>query len=903
MPIRCFLLLVLSIGAWLNANPVIADTYLFVARQDLDDLIVVDTDSDQIISTISNLCDGPAGIVASMDGLSAYCGCANQLAVVVIDIAKAISDPANALVDTIDLSDHMNPGEGFWVSPMAPDGSAFAVTSYFGNTVLIVGTDGVLKAAIPVVDGPREPTFSLDSEFLYVPCLLSGTVAVLRLADNAVVRDIPTGVGTGFIMAEPSGDRLYVSNSGWVTTDPGDIAVIDTEIANDPDNPLDPVIDVIPVGGTSSAHPNRVNLSSDGSFLYAHLLGTPSEAESLSAVSVVDISTLSELQEITLNARRVANGTFTLDKRFLFCGGKTNHFPPFDPLMDILDTYIANDPDCPRNPIIKTLDLTDAAGGPGSDIQVSPRGFITPEGDKAYFVMQRGLAGHPSKVISIDTFVATDSLDSTDPILNVLDCGTRVVSPQIITLVCEPKVFTQPDGVCAYRDCQVQSSVEIEGVCDLGAFQFDCLFDESLLEYAGITLGPFPTSTGREVLELGPIVGAGRISYGAFSFGEEAGPYGEGCLATLLFNRIGPGSGDAELSLENVQVTDTDGLTQPTTTAGSVLHLVSYIFGDFDEDCVVTVVDIMEIADHWGEDQETPGYDPRFDVDLLVPGDFCASMPNGTIDVVDIQLVASQWNSTCDGPPARPSIPRSQEVPLTLSLEPHVVTGDDGELVDIEIVASGADNLGAFQVVLSTTPGSVAIENVSIGDFLGSTGNAAYLLEDASGPGQHAVGAFSFGTAEGPSGEGTLAHITLRILDCGLESDLTLLTPRAVTAGGCEVSEITVVGAITRCPATSLDDISTGSTPISALTAAPNPFVNSTSIEFTVSEPGHVRIEVHDILGRRVRAITGRTLDAGPQTIDWNGRNDTGEQVSAGVYFVELRTVAGVQRLKLLLLR
>ena len=48
------------------------------------------------------------------------------------------------------------------------------------------------------------------------------------------------------------------------------------------------------------------------------------------------------------------------------------------------------------------------------------------------------------------------------------------------------------------------------------------------------------------------------------------------------------------------------------------------------------VVDIMMVASRWNTVEGQPGYDPACDMDN-----------DGDIDVVDIMLVASHWGDTC----------------------------------------------------------------------------------------------------------------------------------------------------------------------------------------------------------------------------------------------------------------
>jgi PKD repeat protein len=71
----------------------------------------------------------------------------------------------------------------------------------------------------------------------------------------------------------------------------------------------------------------------------------------------------------------------------------------------------------------------------------------------------------------------------------------------------------------------------------------------------------------------------------------------------------------------------------------------------------------------------------------------------------------------------------------------------------------------------------------------------------------------------------------------------------------------------------------------------PNPFNPMTTIYFELPEAANVRLQVFDISGRLVRnLLNGASLGAGRQDVVWNGKDDSGQQVAAGVYFYHMST-------------
>jgi len=107
--------------------------------------------------------------------------------------------------------------------------------------------------------------------------------------------------------------------------------------------------------------------------------------------------------------------------------------------------------------------------------------------------------------------------------------------------------------------------VQVEGVVDLGGFQVALNFDPALLQVASVTLSDFLDSTERDTAPLGPQIDneAGRVTFGAFSFGSQPGPDGNGALAIVTLSpRL---TGQSPLRLENVQIVDTRGRGQEVT--------------------------------------------------------------------------------------------------------------------------------------------------------------------------------------------------------------------------------------------------------------------------------------------------------------------------------------------------
>jgi len=74
------------------------------------------------------------------------------------------------------------------------------------------------------------------------------------------------------------------------------------------------------------------------------------------------------------------------------------------------------------------------------------------------------------------------------------------------------------------------------------------------------------------------------------------------------------------------------------------------------------------------------------------------------------------------------------------------------------------------------------------------------------------------------------------------------------------------------------------------LSLVPNPFLGSSTVEFTLGRARDVELGVFDLSGRRVRELHRGPLPEGPHRIEWNGRDDRGRRAAAGIYFVRFET-------------
>jgi hypothetical protein len=69
----------------------------------------------------------------------------------------------------------------------------------------------------------------------------------------------------------------------------------------------------------------------------------------------------------------------------------------------------------------------------------------------------------------------------------------------------------------------------------------------------------------------------------------------------------------------------------------------------------------------------------------------------------------------------------------------------------------------------------------------------------------------------------------------------------------------------------------------------PNPFNPVTEFRLSLPRASHVKVEVFNILGQNVKTLVDKDLKAGGFVVGWDGKDETGAEVSSGLYFYRVR--------------
>jgi hypothetical protein len=85
--------------------------------------------------------------------------------------------------------------------------------------------------------------------------------------------------------------------------------------------------------------------------------------------------------------------------------------------------------------------------------------------------------------------------------------------------------------------------------------------------------------------------------------------------------------------------------------------------------------------------------------------------------------------------------------------------------------------------------------------------------------------------------------------------------------------------------------------------AYPNPFNPTTQISYDLSRNENVRIDIYDVMGRRIKSLINTYQVAGHYSAPWNAENEQGEPVPAGMYICSMHAGDFRKNIKMILIK
>jgi len=90
----------------------------------------------------------------------------------------------------------------------------------------------------------------------------------------------------------------------------------------------------------------------------------------------------------------------------------------------------------------------------------------------------------------------------------------------------------------------------------------------------------------------------------------------------------------------------------------------------------------------------------------------------------------------------------------------------------------------------------------------------------------------------------------------------------------------------------------------STISKAASPGGGPVELAYVAPRPGEpVELTIYSVSGAPVRRLTGVPVSVGRHAVTWDGRDQAGEKVASGVYFVRCRAAGEIYRARLVILR
>jgi len=83
----------------------------------------------------------------------------------------------------------------------------------------------------------------------------------------------------------------------------------------------------------------------------------------------------------------------------------------------------------------------------------------------------------------------------------------------------------------------------------------------------------------------------------------------------------------------------------------------------------------------------------------------------------------------------------------------------------------------------------------------------------------------------------------------------------------------------------------------------PNPFNPATTIRYQLSKTTQVVLKIYNTFGQEVRTLVNARQPAGVNAVVWDGRDESGKEVSSGIYIYRLQAGESIQSRKLSFVR
>ncbi|MCE5249119.1 T9SS type A sorting domain-containing protein [bacterium] len=269
---------------------------------------------------------------------------------------------------------------------------------------------------------------------------------------------------------------------------------------------------------------------------------------------------------------------------------------------------------------------------------------------------------------------------------------------------------------------------------------------------------------------------------------------------------------------------------------------------DFTSDGVVGLGDLVLFGSNWAAKKTDATWVSAFDLNK-----------DGEVGLGDLVLLGSAWSQTSK---AAKALPMSNDVALGLTASYDQTTAT----YILNISASEVEGLNGLGLTLSYDTEALQLVN----DGISGLGTVNVTRETE--PGMLSINSYF---KEGEFNGG----ITIAFTSKGTNKDLNFELVDASVAINSTVSAVSELANVT---------LNAVPTVYSLAQNFPNPFNPTTTIEYSIPQSGNVSLVIYNMAGQKVRTLVNENQSAAFKKVVWDGKNELGESVAAGLYFYKL---------------
>jgi len=405
----------------------------------------------------------------------------------------------------------------------------------------------------------------------------------------------------------------------------------------------------------------------------------------------------------------------------------------------------------------------------------------------------------------------------------------------------------------------------------------------------------------------------GKVAIGITKKSGAGGVNGDGVVARikLKISDLTPDSTQITFTIKDVNANDPNSLPISLSPGSANITIVGLLVwpGDTNDDGIVNQADILPIGLYWHSTGSS-----RTDASMNWIGQTCSpwtpekatyadATGDGIVNQNDILPIGLNWGKThtlLTAPEFQePVYQLSKTNSATLKIN---ITGNtkQNSWCWVEFVAENVTNLFGISFEMEYSPisfiDSVKAETESwLGEDI-----IFYPTIDMNN------GKVSFGISRkagqgGVRGSGVVAQLRIKLKDISpIETNLTLSNVYANDDQGNQIQfgvESYVI--------TAIDDVDLNSIPSSYSIKQnyPNPFNPTTNINYQLPKTDHVKLEIFNLQGQKIRTLVNEDKSAGVYNIFWDGKNNNGKSMVSGTYIYRITTSDFHQSKKMILLK